>query len=379
MRSKAFNSSAMSRFRIVMLLGICLQLALSAMACDPKREFTKTINREFGTTSTGMTALYNKYGKVNVNTWQNNSVKIEINIVVNASDQSKADRMFDRIQVNFTNTSGYIKAETMIQQGNGWWPSESACQDFKINYDVWIPIGNQLDLKNKYGNSFVSMLNGKLIAEIKYGDLRTETVNADVDLNIGYGKATLAKLNNLYGQVSYGGLAIGDARDIQIETNYSDLNLDKAGTLRATSKYDNYILGNLTELRLQTKYTDLKMQAVKSIYVTAAYADLKFGTISEVVDVDLTYGSMKVESLSRNFTSANINAKYTDVQLSTERGTAFRFDAQGSYTGFKYPAAATIRRRDDSGSRESVEGYVGDANAKSMVKARLNYGGFVLK
>lgn len=59
-----------------------------------------------------------------------------------------------------------------------------------------------LDLNNRYGNSYIGKLNGKLTAEIKYGDLRTEVIANDADLSLGYGKASIAKVNHLYGQVS---------------------------------------------------------------------------------------------------------------------------------------------------------------------------------
>jgi hypothetical protein len=52
---------------------------------------------------------------------------------------------------------------------------------------------------------------------------------------------------------------------------------------------------------------------------------------------------------------------------------------EGSYTDIRYPSAATIQTKDDSGHMESVHGYVGDVNAKGMMKAKLNYGGLVLK
>jgi len=363
----------------LLLLAFCLSIVGSAFAEGPTREFTKTINREFGTIDNGMTALYNKYGKVTVNTWANKSVKIDITIVVNADDQRSADRMFDRIKVNFASTAGYIKAETMIEQGNGWWPGESSCQDFKINYEVWMPAGNQLDLKNKYGNSYLGALNAKLTAEIKYGDLRTETINADADINISNGKANLVKVNNLYGQVSYGALTIGEANEVQMDTKYSEFAVELAVAVRITSKYDNFTFGNLGDLRLQTKYSSLKLKNATAMHVTAQYTDAKITGIAEVLDVDLSYGSLKIENLARNFTTATIKAKYTDVQVNTERGSTFRFDAQGAYTGLSYPVGATIRRHDESATRESVEGYVGDANARGVVKARMNYGDFVLK
>lgn len=379
MKSRTFKHATAPYLRVLLVLGLMLGQFWSAFADAPRREFTKTYNREFGTTANGTTALYNKYGKVNVNTWANNSVKIDITIVVNADEQRTADKMFDRIKFNFTSTAGYIKAETVIEQGNGWWPSESSCQDFKINYEVWMPAGNQLDLKNRYGNSYVAAMNNKLLAEIKYGDLRTETINGDADLNIGYGNTTMSGVQNLYGSISYGEITLGSAKDIQLDTKYSEFKAERAGVVRITSKYDNFDIGSLSELRLQTKYSSLKLKQARAVYVTSQYTDVEAASVTDVLDVDMTYGDLKIASVSKNFSSVNIISKYTDVQVITERGSAFRFNAEGAYTGLRYPSSATIRRRDESNSRESVEGFVGDANAKGMVKARMSYGDFVLK
>jgi hypothetical protein len=237
-----------------------------------------------------------------------------------------------------------------------------------------------LDLKNKYGNSYVAALNGKLMAEIKYGDLRTEAISNDADLYVGYGKATLAKVKNLSGQISYGGLTVSDANDIQIDTKYSEFQVDRANTIRVTSKYDDFNLGDIQDLRVQTKYSNVRVQNTRAAFVTAQYTDIKVGNVTGTMDADLTYGSLQVGALGKNFSEANIVGKYTDVQMNVERGATFRFDAEGTHTGLKYPTGATIRRKDEkSGGHSSVEGFVGDANAPRLVKARLSYGDFVLK
>ncbi|MEI6411367.1 MAG: hypothetical protein WCR52_18400, partial [Bacteroidota bacterium] len=226
---------------------------------------------------------------------------------------------------------------------------------------------------------YVAAMNNKLLAEIKYGDLRTETINGDADLNIGYGNTTMSGVQNLSGSISYGEITIGSAKDIQLDTKYSEFKADRAGVVRITSKYDNFDIGTLSELRLQTRYSSLKLKQARAVYVTSQYTDIETANVSDVLDVDMTYGDLKIASVSKNFSSVNIISKYTDVQVATERGSAFRFNAEGSYTDLSYPSSATIRHRDESNSRESVEGFVGDANAKGMVKARMSYGDFVLK
>ncbi|MBV6441516.1 MAG: hypothetical protein DYG98_06250 [Haliscomenobacteraceae bacterium CHB4] len=379
MKLKVFDAATVSVFRNILIFCFLAGRIFAANAdVQPAQEFTRNINREFGTTADGMTALYNKYGTVNVKTWQNNSVKIDITIIVNAGNQRDADKIFDRIKVNFANTAGYVKAETMIEQsGGGWWSGGG--NNFKINYEVYMPIGNQLDLKNRYGNSYVAPLNGKLIAEIKYGDLRTETVNNDADLSLGYGKCYIARVNNVYGQASYSELTITEAREIQLDTKYSELKGDRVSALRLTSKYDDFELGDIDDLRLQTKYANLRVRSARAAYVTAQYTDIRFTQVTETADADLSYGSLKIENIGKNFSNVNIVGKYTDVQLVAERGAAYRFDLEGQYTDIKTPPGATHRSQSKSGSYQKIDGHVGDANAKGLVKAKLSYGGLVLK
>ena len=371
----------MAKIRVNVLLCLFLGQSLALLANGPVQEFSKTINREFGTSADGTTALYNKYGSVNVKTWQNNSVKIDVTIVVNAKNQREADETFKNINVNFTSTWGYVKAETMVAEGmNGsWWPTQTCGDDFKINYEVWMPAANQLDLKNKYGNSWVAALKGKLLAEIKYGDLRVEASNNDVDLNIGYGKAWFAKVNNLSGQASYTELNITEANDIQLDTKYSETKVDKANNLRITSKYDDFNFGNIEELRLQTKYANLRSNSIRSAFITAQYSDMDFVNVREGMDADMCYGTLGIDALSRNFTNVNVVAKYTGVTVAVERGAAYRFDAEVNFADAHVPNAATVKNRSDSGERETVQGYLGNEGAKGLVKARLTYGDFVIK
>ena len=380
MKSRTFKSTFIHAIRHFILLGLVVMVSTgtSAKAYPPTpcQQFTRTLNREFGTTADGMTSLYNKYGKVTVKTWQNNSVKIDITIVVNASDQREADRTFDRIKVNFLSTPGYVKAETMMEPTNDWFPSQCG---YEVNYDIWMPVGNQLDLKNKYGNSWVASMKGKLFAEIKYGDLRTEAIYNDADLNISNGKVWIARANNISGQISYSSLNVTEAKDVQLDCKYSEAKVDKADKLRITSKYDDLNFGNVDELRLQTKYAKLRLNNARSAYITAQYSDVGIITVRQALDADICYGNLDVTTLSRNFSDANIVAKYTPVVLGIERGAHFSFDAQASNADVHYPNNVTVRSRSDTGKLESVQGYYGDSNAKSTVKARLTYGDFIIK
>jgi len=384
MESKTCKPTARIGLRAALLLSLFLGQSFVAWANGPIQEFTKKINREFGTSADGTTALYNKYGNVNVKTWQNNSVKIDVTIVVNAKSQREADEAFKNLNVNFISTWGYVKAETMIPEGMNygggfWWPAKTCGDDFKINYEVWMPASNQLDLKNKYGNAWVAALKGKLIADIKYGELRAEAVSNDVDINIGNGKAWFARVNNLSGQASYTELNVTEANDIQLDTKYSETRVDKANNLRITSKYDDFNFGNIEELRLQTKYANLRSTNIRTAFITAQYSDMDFAAVREGLDVDMCYGTLDIDALSRNFSNVNVVGKYTGVTVAVERGAVYRFDAEVNFADAHVPNGATVKNRSDSGERETLQGYLGNESAKGLVKARLTYGDFVIK
>lgn len=355
--------------------------AAPAWADKPEQEFSKKINREFGISPTGTTAIYNKYGNVRVNTWANRSVKMEITIVVNAADQRAADRVFERIQVNFLHTADYVKAETVIDPEHRTSVTVLGFKatDFKIHYDVWLPAENQLDLKNRYGDAHVANLKGRLMAEIRYGNLRGENLGGDADLSINYGKASLNQVRSLTGYISYSDLLAERADDVNLDTRYSDIRIARAAQVRLTSKYDKINLGEVETLRLQTRYTDLRGRQIGSLFLTAQYTDSRIERVAEVLDADLNYGELDVRALGRQFSEARVQAKYTDVKIAVEPGAAFRLDAEGKHTDVRTLNLSRSMLRESIGGQVKVSGFSGDANAPRVIMARLQYGDFELK
>ena len=64
------------------MLLVFTMIACSLCGFTTFGEFTKTIKREFDISANGTTYLSNKYGKIEVKTWDKNRVKIAVTIVV---------------------------------------------------------------------------------------------------------------------------------------------------------------------------------------------------------------------------------------------------------------------------------------------------------
>ncbi len=355
--------------------------AAAAWANKSEQEFSKKINREFAISPTGTTAVYNKHGNVRVNSWSNRLVKMEITIVVNVADQRAADRAFERIQVNFLHTADYVKAETVIEPELRTSATAFGLKvtDFKVHYDVWLPADNQLDLKNRYGDAHVSNLRGKLLAEIRYGNLRGENLDGDADLSISYGKASLNQARNLTGYISYSDLLAERTDDVTLDTRYSDIRIAQAARVRLTSKYDKLNFGEVETLRLQTRYTDFRGRQIGSLFLTAQYTDSRIEHVKGVLDADLNYGGLNVRALGRQFSEARVQAKYTDVKIAVEPGATFRLEAEGKHTDVRTLNLSRSMLKEAIGGQVKVSGFSGDANAPRVITARLQYGDFELK
>jgi hypothetical protein len=365
--------------QIFSLLVVLLCSISSAFATDERAEFTKKISREFATTADGICALCNKYGKVEVRTWSENKVKVDVNIVVVARDQAEANRTFDKINVNFMSSYGYVKAETMINAGHsnwnwswdGIWGSSNAC-DYKINYEVYLPPNNSVELKNSYGDSYLQAFNGKLKADIKYGNIKTGEMSNDVDLNLAYGEGTFRSMSNLTADVSYGKLFLDYAKSAQIETSYSELKMDNCLDVRMESMYDDMEIKNAKSLKIQTKYSDLNLGKIGALYVTAQYTDVKVDFLGESLDADMDYGDLRVSQLGDRFKGVQFFGNYCDFNLAPATGVGYSFDLQGSYGDLAVPRAASFSSQDNSSTTKKVSGKVNGGGSKIL--AKVTYG-----
>lgn len=347
-----------------------------------KREYSKTIDKQFPITVDGTVKISNRYGKVEIKTWENNEVKVEVVITVDAHSQDKADDVFDRVTVDFNSSRDFVSATTEIASKSGWsswWGGSSSNDNYKINYEVYMPKTNKLDLFNKYGDSYVAALKGRVNLEIKYGNIQLEQVDNDVQLMLGYGNASIAGAQGLGLEVKYSKVKVGIVKDVDIVSKYSTVTIDEAQDIRSETKYDHYHLGMVKDYHNIGKYDDVRIKLATSVRAVAKYSDYTVVHLKDWADFDLEYGSASVERLDRAFTAVEIRGRYTDYKIEVEEGTHYQLDASSRYANIRYPSELTVVKEIKDGQEREVEGFVGDKNQAKVIKARLDYGGIKVR
>lgn len=384
---KSLNLNAFLLVTVTMIFHAVVVSAHKPMIAQPTtsatgtQEFTRTITKDFPISATGKVSLANKYGRVEVRTWNRNRVKIEVNIIVKAKSESAADDLFDRIDIDFTNSSNFVSAETRIEPEKSSWFDWSFSSDaeFQINYEVFLPGSVDLSLRNKYGDAFVEPIAGKVELEIKYGNIRLERLDNTLDLTLGYGSGTVVSARNVNADLGYAKLNIDDADDVSLVSKYSKVTIDNAWLVSGESKYDDIVLGKIRKMNLQAKYGNVEIREAKELNASAKYTDFKVEKLVEGGVFELQYGGLKVERLARGFSMLELKGKYADFKINVEPGSSYLLDAETNYAGIAYPAGLQLTYEKDRGGSQSVKGHVGTSGARSVIKANLDYGGLKVR
>ena len=345
-----------------------------------RKDFTKTIKEEFQISAKGEVAIHNKYGEVNVKVWDQNKVKIVVNITVNARNENDAQAVFDRIDIDFSNGSSFVKAATTIgAQKKSWsWWGGSDKHDYTIDYEVHMPRTGELDVHNKYGNTFVEEIDNKVSLEVKYGNFRLDAAR-ELDVYLGYGNGTVIKSGDTRAVISYSKFRLKEAQDLDVESKYSKIYLDNGDDVISESKYDTYSLGKIGDFTNNGKYDNIEIVSVRNLNTFSKYSNLIIEKINNSAIFDLHHGGVRIDKLEKGFSEVRINSKYTDFKIFVAQGASYSVDIETTHAGIYYPDDMNVTYEMSKSSDHALEGYVGSKGQGGKIKARLNYGGIKVK
>lgn len=306
--------------KVMLAAALFCAVTLSASAEEVRKEF----NRELVPTDNSTMTVISKYGSVVTETWDRNSIVVDVTVKVEHPSAERARKLLDMITVEFTESDGNLKAETVFSKEFSSINWKGSHNNFSINYHIKMPARANLSIDNRYGNVVVDEVSGHTALNVKYGDL---TVNKLTRGNVkplntiilAYGKATAyelgwAEINTRY----VGMLSVERATALLIDSKYSKVSVNEVSSLVADSKYDGYTVGE-----------------VNNIVVMGGYTDLKFSRVNKKLDVDTKYGNLSVDVIPPRFEKVTVKAGYCAVRLGIDPAACYRLDATSSYGSIK--------------------------------------------
>ena len=333
---------------VLFILGIFV-LGMKATAEEKTKEYLEawTVN------SVQTMQISNKFGEVKINNFGGDSVTIDVIITVEAPNEGKANDLLDLINVDFGKSGGTVKAETDIDK------EFKSRQKFSIDYTVNVPSDKNLNISNKYGNTFVNTLNANGDFNIQYGSFTASELKAPSDGNmnvsLAYGKAEIGSANDLKVEVKYSKMNLGEVKNINLESKYSVLNIEEAGDIQAKSNYDTF-----------------DFEEVQSVTATTKYSHFKIEELKKALKIDSGYGGINVEKVAPDFESISVENSYGQVKLGLS-DSGYNLDASCNYCGISYPEDEFVGDKIKDNNTRTVKGKVGSENGGN-VYIRSRYG-----
>ena len=278
-----------STFKIAFLLFLIPLVSFANNDKKLKQEKSKTIKKQYSVDRNATVNIDNKYGNINITTWNKNSVEITVVITVKGNSLSSVEKKLSRINVDFNASSNLVSAKTKFDNSSSSWSfwGKSNNTSYKVNYTVKMPVSNNVKLNNDYGNILINEING------------TTNINCD------YGKLIIGDLNNSNNNINIdytSSSTINFMKSGSINADYSKLTVDKTDKVKITigTKANNNFNFKMNLQYSKFRYNNDRVEMFKSIeksskkYYEGVYGK---GKSNSTLIIKSQYGGVNLKEL----------------------------------------------------------------------------------
>ena len=352
-----------SIYKLAFLLLLIPSIVFANDDSDKKKhERSKEIKKSFDVNSDAKLVIINKYGDINVTSWNQNKIQIDVKITVRGNDLDDVETRLEKIDVDFNSSSSLVEARTTLgSRKNNWsiW-KKSKNISYKINYTVKMPITNSTSLNNDYGSISLNELEGKATINCDYGKISIGDLKGnDSTINLDYcSSSTINSMKNGNVNVDYSKLTIDNATDIKLNTDYSTVRI---------KELDNFTFS--------ADYGSVEAENVVNATGNGDYTSFRFGTVKKNLKLTSDYGSIRIKDLANGFETVNINSEYAGIKIGTSSSNNFSFTIDLQYAGFKRTDSnIEMFKSIVKSTKKYYEGVYGKGKSNSKITIKSEYG-----
>jgi len=287
---------------------------LAALCVFGQESFSekRSLSKAFKISQNANLEITNKYGDIIFETWEKDSVRIDVSILVEAKKAEVVGQLMEMAVVEIEKKGSFIIAQTDWGRNTSFWNKSlneisrafGADQKIQIDYKVYCPDDLNLDVQNKFGDIFLPAYRGEAIVDISHGDFRCRNLEYPKNIKVSYGKALLDKLDDGMITLEFAELRTRSAEDISVFSRSSEIFIDNGKSIILDSRNDELYLGNIDR-----------------IDGTMHFSTCEVASLNYTADLRQAYGSLTVKHLAETFTNIKVAPRksevifYTDVNL----------------------------------------------------------------
>jgi hypothetical protein len=295
----------------------------------------KNYSKSYPVDANDKLAIDNKYGRITINTWNRNEIKVDVQIKGTATDDETAQKLIDAISISDSKDGNVVSFRTNFGNGsNSVWNLFNNMNDrhkAEVNYTIYMPSTNALDMRNKYGAVILPSLSGKVVMDNAYGSLTAKALtNPSNAFNLKYYEANIEELGGGDIALSYGSLKLGNVGRVVADVKYAPIDIGKL--------------------------------------ISSGTLNVKYG------------GGIKIGEIGKGLKNLDINSTYSSVNVNLRGDESFDFDVTVKYGSFNYDdnrlkVTSKSPSDDERGYHptKNYKGYAGNSNSNNKINISSTY------
>lgn len=334
--------------------------------------------------------ITNKYGKINISSWEKDSVKLSIEISAVAKTKEEAEKILQRVHVEPVFDEKYFILTTEISEKTSGNIISQLIDDLtdkakelidktnvEIIISITVPERAKITVNNKYGDiNFSQNFKGSLQATLAYGNLNAHELPPFSSLSVQSGNIYASMIQNGRIALKYGKLALRSADRLYLESSSSEIDIDEVKDLDMDSRNDDFNILSAYSLTGKTSLSKIFVQEMK-----------------QKARLEMQGGSLKIRTLKASFDWIDIQSKSTDIKITPEENLAYQLDISGTpnevlknentaNTQKKSAVSSLISGLTDNGKSNPFSTNLtnnGGNNGKKVIKINANGGQIAVK
>ena len=215
------------------LIYLCFAFALifafifsaNAIGKSTFRDYEDTITKSFNVKKGQLFYLKSDLGSVEVNTWEQDEVKVVVTRKADTSSKRRAEEIFEDLELNFDQDSEGVKVRAEYSGPKGWLGER---RRLKLHFAVTVPKEFNLDVNTSGGSIQVADLIGKIDLNTSGGSITIGKVDGPVNAKTSGGSISAQEVKGqVYAYTSGGSISIGQtAGSVDAKTSGGGITLD---------------------------------------------------------------------------------------------------------------------------------------------------------
>ncbi len=344
------------KYKLILLFLLSASLGISKDQLEKKR----VVEKSYNVSTTTSLRIENKFGKIEINSWDKNEFAIKVEIIGRGRTDERAQRILDQIEIDIDEGSSEISFETSIDR-----MKNRNNEGFEVNYTISMPESNPLEIKNSFGDVLMGNRGGDLDINVAYGSMRVGDVAGRTDLKLSFGSGDI---NNIV--------------DGDLTVKYSEFNLESSDNLELNQGFSDIEIGQVNDLELESKYGDVEIEEANIIDADIHFSGFEIEELNGKLEMEASYvGDFRIRKLAKTFTLVDIEGKFGSYEIGLESGMNANIEAEFSFADLKAYSDLDIdfHYRVKESNKSFYRGIIGSGDDSKMIRIDSSYGNLRLK